>query len=260
LPYFLPEHLSNRRLSAMSPFTPIPAAAITLVISFLLPLLLPATGGDVEAAKSVALALLSEYQPRTARELRLAGEAIVSSLKGLSLLALSGEPGIDRETLDTTLKWATSLSRSSHAAQRRLDTLQRLRRASLQPDAEPLPALAQADPPAPMADAPRTEADGGRAVTTAADVPSADLAAAGLAQSDEAQSDLAQAEAAFTTAEARLAVMKGWYKGGPAPHSTAAQQIRTQTRLVEAARLKLAQARKRRAESGSQFQPDQVAA
>ena len=61
--------------------------------------------------------------------------------------------------------------------------------------------------------------------------------------------DIAAAELDLVKAEALLALMEARVKGGVPPHSQAAQQIRNQKRVVETARLKLEQARKRQAEA-----------
>ncbi|MBS0640415.1 MAG: hypothetical protein JSS43_11120, partial [Proteobacteria bacterium] len=50
-------------------------------------------------------------------------------------------------------------------------------------------------------------------------------------------------EAAHAAARVRLEQMKASYKGAPPPHSKAAQDIQRQQRVVDAARLKLVQAR-----------------
>jgi hypothetical protein len=203
-------------------------ALLEMFVSFLLPLLLPAAGGDHATARAAALDLLAEYNPQTARELDLAAEAIANSLKSLTMLAQSAEPGLSQKALSDTLKWATSLSREGHRAQRRLDQMQRARRAGEKAErATPtnirLPADTIAAPEAPET---RAEADVTQAQPT----------------------DVAQADAALTRAEKLLALMKAHHKGAPAPHTKAAQQIRDQQRVVDAARLTLAQARRRLAE------------
>jgi len=210
----------------------LPQAAVDMVVALLLPLILPGLNGDIPAARALALHMLSEYHPQSVLELRFAGEAIGFSLKSLASLARSAEPGISPETLDNALKWACSLSRSGHQAQRRLNDLQRPPRGKRQ--AEP----AQEAAPA---------------VEAAAETPPATQAAdAGL--------DAALAEATFETALKVLNLMKAQYKGAPPPHSQAAQQIQAQQRVVETARLKLQQARNRQAQAERRADPVPAAA
>jgi hypothetical protein len=228
------------------PIPAISAAVVDMVIGFLLPLLLPGAGGNVQAATAVVLELLAGHQPQTARELRLAGEAVAYSLKGLAMLGKASEPGISTEVMDSSLKWACTLARSGHQAQRRLDELQRIGRPAARrqdPAAEPgpgpkSPAAAEliAAGPAPSAAAPGPEP------------ASSDVAQPGVIQPEVTQADTIQAEAAFAKAEKLLVLMKAHHKGAPPPHSQAAQQIAAQHRAVEAARLVLAQARRRSAE------------
>ena len=196
----------------------IPQAAINLVLSFLLPLILPSTGGDTQAARDLALCMLAEHTPQTARELRLAAETIGYSLRGLTLLANSAEPGIAADKHDTALKWACSLSRSGHQAQRRLDQLQR-------PATRPAPRRTTG---APQDIAPPQETAAPPPPQTAPDQPPT----------------VAQAEAALQSAEKLLSLMKAHHKGAPPPHSPVAQQIQAQQRLVDTARLKLQHARR----------------
>jgi outer membrane protein TolC len=56
--------------------------------------------------------------------------------------------------------------------------------------------------------------------------------------------DIATAEAKLASATKLLNLMKAHHKGAPPPHSSAAQQIQAQQRVVETARLKLEQARR----------------
>ncbi|MFO1027607.1 MAG: hypothetical protein U1E70_20710 [Acetobacteraceae bacterium] len=225
--------------------TSLPASAIDMVVGFLLPLILPATGGDIAAATALALDRLAEYRPRTARELDLAGEALGYSLKARAMLAQSAGADLPADKVDNALKWACSLSRASHQAQRRLDLLQRAPRA-LSPDdatagtpAEEVPASA----PAPLQASPPAE------VTTA--VPASPAASAPAPASCAPASAVAEAEAAYALAAARLEVLQSHYKGAPPPHTKAAQQIQAQQRLVNAARMKVQAARRHAGEAAS---------
>jgi len=128
------------------------------------------------------------------------------------------------------MKWACTLSRSGHLAQRRLDELQRPRKTARQPEAIP------------EATAPRTE-----------------LPEIVSPRADPAPSEpVAQAEAALRSAEKLLVLMRAHHKGAPPPHSPAAQQIQAQQRAVETARLKLQQARQ--AAGPAQAEPLRTAA
>ncbi len=209
----------------MPPSATLPAAAFDLALSFLLPLILPALNNDTVAARALALHMIGEYDPQSARELRLATEAIGFSLKSLTVLAESAEPAITADKLDITLKWACSLSRSSHQAQRRLTEFQRAARTAPEPaqsESATKSAAAHQEPPTP---GPQPE------------TPTTDIAT----------TDIATAEAKLASATKLLTLMKAHHKGAPPPHSSAAQQIQAQQRQVENARLKLEQARRHHA-------------
>ncbi len=159
------------------------------------------------------------------------------------MLAQSAEPGIRSDKLETSLKWACSLSRSGHQAQRRLNELQRCRaRAGRREEAEPAPeASAPAATPAQPVPAP-----------TAPPEPPPSPAST-------PESDIAQAETRLQSAVKLLNMMKAHHKGAPPPHSAAAQQIQAQQRSVETvAWLKLQQARQ--AAEPAQAEPLRTAA
>src|SRR4051812_28949330 len=88
-------------LQAMSFPAAISSTAIEFALGTLLPVLLAGVGGDAAAARALAIELLREHGPQTARELRLAGEAIGHSLKGMAMLAQSAEPGIAPARLES---------------------------------------------------------------------------------------------------------------------------------------------------------------
>jgi hypothetical protein len=231
----------------MSFATSIPEAVVNLVVGFLLPLLLPTVGGDRQAASVLALDLLASYNPQGPRELSLAGEAIAHSLKALALLARSAEPDIAAEKLENSLKWACSLSRSSHQAQRRLDALQRARQQTLKAAAEAeaietAPTTIDAAPPKPVA-GPRE-----LAAASPESVSAPIIAIPRAADETAPPPDLAQAQAALFLAEQQLVLMKARWKGAPQPHTQAGQQIQAQQRIVNTARLQLEQARRNQAE------------
>ncbi len=225
----------------MSLSATLPTAALDVALSFLLPLILPALGNDAAAARALVLHMVAEYDPQSVRELRLAAEAIGFSLKSLTVLAESAEPDIAAGRLDVTLKWASSLSRSSHQAQRRLTEVQRAARTApapeppyLEPATETAPTETVAAEPAPPAPAPQPEPD-------------------------TAIPDVAKAEDALASATKLLTLMKAHHKGAPPPHIGAAQQIQAQQRVAETARLKLEQARRLQAAT-PQREPEPAAA
>lgn len=267
----------------MSIAASIPAAIVDLFVGFLLPLLLPASGGDPGTARATALHLLAELRPQSGRELKLAAESVGLGLKGLAMLAKSAESGASAEAQADAVKWACSLSRGSHQAQRRLDELQRPRRVTRQqadaddaalplaealsaigalmtpavpqadtapppaPDSAPQPVLSATAPPEPAAaaPAPNTEAEPAQPeAATAAPDPAAEVAAAALA---------------LDSAERLLSVMRAYHKGAPPPHSKAAQDIQAQRRVVDMARLKLQQTRRRAAMVATQAAPSHAA-
>src|SRR3954447_18005844 len=107
----------------------ISTTAIEYVIGCLVPLLLAAVGGEEATARALALELLASHNPQNPHELRLACKIVGLSLQGLAKLADSAAPGIAPEKQDVALKWACSLTRASQAGERRLEELQRMRRA-----------------------------------------------------------------------------------------------------------------------------------
>ncbi|MFL5280892.1 MAG: hypothetical protein ACJ8AW_07795, partial [Rhodopila sp.] len=152
------------------------------------------------------------------------------------------------DTADPPLKATVSLARHSHLAQRRLDELQRrAARAERQPAApNPEPAdqphagpgpeaLPPATPEAETTAAPPTQ----QAAQPAATIPPAE---------PQALPELAQAETKYAIALQELTLMKARWKGAPQPHTKAGRDIQRQQRLVDAARMALAQARSRHAE------------
>ena len=128
----------------------LPAGALALSVASLVPLILPIVSGDSAAALNMSLEWLSEYNPRSARELSLAGEAIGFGVRGLAMLARSAAPGAEDAAVEHALKWASSLSRSADRASRRLDDLQhpRLTRRRGAPPAEQAAAPLAASPEA----------------------------------------------------------------------------------------------------------------
>lgn len=215
--------------------TDLPQAAIDFVIGLLLPILLPALAGDTETARAIAVRTVAEYEPRSMRELHLAGEAAGFSLKTLVLLAQSSDPAVPAERQEALMKLATALSRSGQSAQRKLELLRRARR------------TASAEEPAPEATLSPVEmrVDAADDMEIAASDVQPPEQSAGAPAGPAPSPDLAQAEPAYHAAAAQLTLMRARFKGAPPPHSQSAQQIKAQQRIVDMARLKLEQARRR---------------
>ena len=250
----------------MTPFANLPAAAIEVALGLLLPLILPTLKNDTQAATGLALHMLAEYEPRSVRDLRLATEAIGYSLRSLMILAESIVPGIKTEALDITLKWATSLSRSSHQAQRRLTEFQRATPVTATHPETDHPQTASAEPPQPATretaahpEPTNPEPAHPEAARAESPHPTVTTAAAPAASPnpDPDCADVATAEARLASAIRLLNRMRAHHKGAPPPHSSAAQQIQAQQRVVETARMKLEQARRQHTQSA---QPAQSAA
>ncbi|MFO1024137.1 MAG: hypothetical protein U1E70_03045 [Acetobacteraceae bacterium] len=219
-----------------------PRAALDLVLVALLPIIAP-TVGNAAAAEALALRMLDEYHPTTIRELHMAGEAIGFRLDALRAKAEAHEPGITAEQRDNARKWACCLTRSEHQV---LRALAELKRTSLAEAGEATPPVRAGDP-----------APARRPVPTADQSPAAGPPAAPVPPASEPD-DVTKAERALASAEKLLGLMKAHHKGGPPPHSQAAQQIQAQERVVGAARLKLAQARRQQSSGGAA--PEQSAA
>src|SRR5690349_17045704 len=102
--------------------------AIDAVLDLLFPLLLTIAGSR-EAAIKVAREMLAEYCPESAEELGLAAEIIAFRHKALAAMRdatraeAAGAPALP------LLRVANGLRRSQASAQRKLDALQRARRA-----------------------------------------------------------------------------------------------------------------------------------
>jgi hypothetical protein len=117
------------------------------IIDFIVPLLLTTAGSDVEAARQAALQMLVEFAPQTAEELGLAAEVIAFRFEALDMLRESSVPGTSKATVIEMLKVANTLRRSEAGAQRKLDALQRPRRAATKNEPAHARATAAALPP-----------------------------------------------------------------------------------------------------------------
>jgi hypothetical protein len=256
----------------------IAAEAVDFILALLLPLIIP-TVADPDRARATALRMLNAHSPQDERELQLAAEAVAFSIRTMAVLAEAARPDTLPERRDATQRLGNSLSRSGLAVQRCLGTLLRERRnASRVPPpfavaplpADPfagLPVTAQAaESPAPppsfvvprlpaeLPPAPADFAASAVAVPTPPLLPAEPAPAADAASQDTTGAAppaqppaVAQAEAALRRAQKLLDLMLAHHKGAPPPHTKAAQDIRQQRHVVDAARMALAQARRREA-------------
>nr|WP_294524029.1 hypothetical protein [uncultured Rhodopila sp.] len=106
------------------------AAVLDRILALLAPLFLAATGGDAEAARSAAGALLASYEPRTNRELRFAALAIAFSFGALDALSRSADSAL---TLNQVLRLRGNANALNRAAQQNES---RLEKRSPQPEAD----------------------------------------------------------------------------------------------------------------------------
>jgi hypothetical protein len=93
-----------------------------------------AAAGDPATARQAATQMLAAYKPETPDELSLASEVIIFGFHALEALSYVSNTEL---SMNRTLRLrgsAVSLSREQHKAHRRLDQLQRARRAGIQPE------------------------------------------------------------------------------------------------------------------------------
>jgi hypothetical protein len=129
-------------------------ATLDMVIGGLALLFLTGAGGDLTQAYHAASQMLAAYNAETPDELGLAAEIISLQLHTLEALSDASDPELSLNNILRLRGGAVSLSRESHKARRRLDQLQRGRRAGtmVQPAeaqseaAQPQPAPVQAAP------------------------------------------------------------------------------------------------------------------
>jgi hypothetical protein len=120
-------------------------AIVETLIGRLAPLFLAAVGADIQAAHEAARQILAAYNPETPDELSFAAEIISLQFHALEALSDAADPDLSLNRKLRLRGSAVSLSRESHKAQRKLDQLQRARRAGTQPQP------AEAEAPAPSA-------------------------------------------------------------------------------------------------------------
>jgi hypothetical protein len=121
----------------MSLSATLPTAMLDLILGRLALHFLTATTGDPAAARDAATQMLAAYAPETPTELRLAAEIISFSFHALEALSQSMHPDMSLTKILRLRGSAVSLSRESHKSQRKLDQLQRDRRAGLPTEQQP---------------------------------------------------------------------------------------------------------------------------
>jgi hypothetical protein len=123
----------------------LPAIAQTImetVIGHIAVLFLSGAAGNPDAAREAARQMLAAYNAETPEELGLAAEIISMQFHALEALSHAAAPDLSLNRIIRLRGSAVSLSRESHKAQRKLDQLQRARRAGTtqsvqQPQATP---------------------------------------------------------------------------------------------------------------------------
>jgi hypothetical protein len=122
-------------------------ATLDTVLGHLALLFLTGAVGDLTVARQAAARMLAGYNAETPEELRLATEVISFGFHALEALSQAAEPG---QSLNKKLRLrgsAVTLSRESHKSQRKLDQLQRARRAGAAAQLEPLTAAPEEPTP-----------------------------------------------------------------------------------------------------------------
>jgi hypothetical protein len=121
-------------LSAIRPQVILETVLNSLAAMFL------AVAADVTEAREAARQLLAGYNPETPDELTLAAEIVSLQLHTLEALSHAAKPDLALNKILRLRGSAVSLSREQHKAHRKLDQLQRARRAATPPlKAEPAP-------------------------------------------------------------------------------------------------------------------------
>jgi hypothetical protein len=120
------------------------------VIGRLALLFLSGATGDMTAAREAARQMLTAHSPETPDELTLAAEIISLQLHTLEALSSAADPDLPLNKVVRLRGSAVSLSRESHKARRRLDQLQRARRAGTTTQPARAPTEGPAPQPAPM--------------------------------------------------------------------------------------------------------------
>jgi hypothetical protein len=142
--------MSPAALLASARFVP---SILDTILGRLALLFLSGAAGDMTAARDAAARMLAAYHPETEDELRLAAEIVSFSFHALEALGQAATPDMPLTKVLRLRGSAVSLSRETHKAERRLDQLQKARRAG----AETQPAATQAQPDATPAVQPAPE-------------------------------------------------------------------------------------------------------
>jgi hypothetical protein len=123
-------------------------AILDTILGRLTLLFLPATNGDMAAARDAAAQMLQSYDPETENELRLAAAVISFSLHALEALNQAATPDMPLNKILRLRGGAVSLGRACDKAEHRLEQLQQARRDGIQPESAEIEPAAIAHPPA----------------------------------------------------------------------------------------------------------------
>jgi hypothetical protein len=115
----------------MSLATSLPAVILATILARLARLFLTGAGGDLNAARNAASQMLAAYHPETEDELSLAAEVISFAFHALDALSQAADPDMSLNQKLRPRGSAVSLSREFHKSQRKLDQLQKGRRAGI---------------------------------------------------------------------------------------------------------------------------------
>ena len=121
-------------------------AILDTVIGRIALLFLTGAGGDLTTAHHAASQMLAAHNAETPDELGLAAEIVSLQLHTLEALSYASDPALSLNKILRLRGGAVSLSRESHKARRKLDQLQRDRRAGI-----------TAQPAQPSAEAPQSQ-------------------------------------------------------------------------------------------------------
>jgi hypothetical protein len=202
-------------------------------------LFLAGAGGDMQAARDAATAILADYDPQTNEELALAADIVHGRFRAMEALGRSADPALPLTQVLRQRASAVSLSREAHKAQRKLDQLQRPRRTSARParpaEVTPEPATAAADP-APVTPALAAAASATTAQVTPAPAPGPAPGPAQPPATEAAIADIAR------QAMAELHRHRNMGKYGGMTHSQMLQKRFTAQRMAESNRRRAAEA------------------
>ena len=126
--------------------TNLPAAILATILNRLARLFLTGANGDLPTARHAASQMLAAYHPQTEDELSLAAEIISFAFHALDALSQAADPDLSLNQKLRLRGSAVSLSRESHKSHRKLDQLQKTRRAGISTGPQPEPVLPEIDP------------------------------------------------------------------------------------------------------------------